>query len=87
MFSYDSRFQQKDIMGIDSEDIKETWFNLEELPKDCTTKFGIFIDHKHKKVVLAIRGTMSYNDICVDKNFKEEEVKDFEGHAHHGIFK
>ena len=73
-------------MRLDSEDISEaeTWFNEEELPSKCP-KFGIFIDSKHKKIVLSIRGTMSYSDIRSDLDFDEVEVEDFDGFAHYGI--
>ena len=55
--------------------------------------FVVSVDHEHKAVIIATRGTLSTTDLLVDLYFKEEKIKwkykgeSIEAIAHHGIYR
>ena len=77
--------KQLDELGIvDKDDVLFKWFEDKGEDAHCP-KFILFLDHKSKSVVLAVRGTFSLADAVIDMVADEETFLD--GFAHRGILR
>jgi hypothetical protein len=80
-----TKLLQAMAFGLDSEDdLLYTWFS-DEFDSDHCPKFAVLLDHDTRSVVLALRGTLSLQDVIIDIVCDNAEFLD--GHAHRGILR
>ena len=65
-------------------DLLYTWFTDDFESEHCP-KFAILLDHDTRSVVLAIRGTLSIQDVAIDIICDDEDF--LHGYAHRGILR